>query len=150
MNAPGRGLLKISGILLIILGSLQLLLGLLSIAGIFMPGVIEAAAEQAGTTAEMVIIGAVVLVILGAIYLVAGILGVKNCDKPEKVQVCFVVGVIMILIVIVSAGMDAMAGNLKWYNILIGLVFPVLYLLGAIKNKEALVGVADVVDSDER
>jgi len=144
MNAPGKGLLKVSGILLIIAGGFWLLLGVLAALGMLVPGVLAASAQATNTTVTMVVVGAIVIVVLGAIYLIAGILGVKNCNKPEKAQVCFTISIIMLLVIILDSISSLMGGTLKWYNIIIGLVLPVVYLLGALKNKEvASTGVID-------
>ena len=136
MKAPGKGLLKVSSILLIIFGGLGLLLGALTLAGYFTPGVVEVVAAQTGLSAGILLINAIAVVVLAVLNIVAGILGVKNCDKVEKAQTCFTVGIILILLVIVEAAIAAVSGGLKWYSIVIGLVLPVLYLMGALKNKE--------------
>lgn len=137
-NAPGRGKLKVTGILYIILGALALLGSLVLMAG---GGLLIASGEESG--AGMALGAAVgILSLLGLVsavfYLIVGILGVKNCDKPEKCGANFVLGVVVLVLVLVSlvanvitSGPSGAASNV------IGLVLAVIYLLGAKQNKDA-------------
>jgi len=125
MNAPGKGLLKVSGILMIVFAGLGLI-GAMIIGGI-------AAGAGAGALGFVL----VVAVLLGiALNLIAGILGIKYCDKPEKAQVCFIMGVVLVALEVISAVSTLFGGTFVWYNVVIGLVLPIIYLLGALKNKE--------------
>ena len=148
-DAPGKGLLKVSGILLIIFGGITLLVGILALAGMMMPEVVAIVAQQTGVSATTVVVSAIVVVVLAAVNIVAGILGVKNANKPEKAQVCFVMAVILLLIVIINAILSVVSGQFKIWTIVIEFVLPILYLVGALKNKEVAGDVVNVVSSDD-
>ena len=79
-----------------------------------------------------------VLVLASAVFqLIAGIMGVKNCDKPEKAQTCLVMGIIVaILSVAGNVISNVLGSDFSAFNYAIGLVIPVLYIIGATKNKE--------------
>ena len=67
----------------------------------------------------------------------AGIMGVKNCDKPEKAQSCLVMGVIAaILSVAGNVISNVLGSDFNIINYATGLIIPVLYIIGAVKNKE--------------
>ena len=135
-NAPGKGMLKVVGILFIIVGAIYTLLGILAFAGSFSQAVVEQTAAITGATATVIRVSALVMLILGLFELVAGILGVKNCNKPEKAQTCFIIGVVLVLLVVANAIMSVTKGQFVWYMTVIDLALPVLYLIGALKNKE--------------
>ena len=131
-NAPGRGKLKVTGILYIIFGALGLLLSLALLAG---GGLLLAAG--AGTVgialgAVAGILGAIT-VLTAVFYLILGILGVRNCDKPEKCGVNFVLGII-VLVLVVNVATTGPSGAL---SSVVGLVLSILYVMGAKENKDA-------------
>lgn len=136
MQAPGKMFLKVTGILLIVFGGLAVVGALLAMAG---GGLLAAGAAEAGLEAGLVggvvMIASIVMLIAGAINLVFGIIGVKNCDKPEKAQSCFVCGIIMIVLQVLGIIMNLSSGSLNIISVLIGLALPVLYTIGAVKNK---------------
>ena len=77
-NAPGRGKLKVTGIIYTVLGALSILGSLLILgaaAGVFS------------------VLGAV----SGVFYLVIGILGIRNCGRPENCGANFVLGCFQML-----------------------------------------------------
>ena len=78
------------------------------------------------------------LILASAVFqLVAGIMGVKNCDKPEKAQSCIVIGVIVaILSVAGNVISNVLGSDFNIINYVAGLIIPVLYIIGAVKNKE--------------
>lgn len=78
------------------------------------------------------------LILASAVFqLIAGIMGVKNCDKPEKAQSCIVIGVIVaILSVAGNVISNVLGSDFNIINYATGLIIPVLYIIGAVKNKE--------------
>ena len=136
-NAPGRGKLKVTGILYIIFGSLGLLLSLALLAG---GGLLLAAG--AGTVgialgAVAGILGAIT-VLTAVFYLILGILGVRNCDKPEKCGVNFVLGIIVLVLVVIGLVVNvATTGPSGALSSVVGLVLSILYVMGAKENKDA-------------
>jgi len=146
MEAPGKGLLKVVGILFIIRGVILLIIALLAMLGAAMmqnPETLQAL-EQQGVAVDVsggaAWLAAIVALVAAALDLVTGILGVKNSKKPEKAQTCFIMGIIIIAFLIVNAAISAVDGSLNIIWTAISLVLPVLYLWGALKNKEALSG----------
>jgi hypothetical protein len=139
-NAPGKGLLKVAGIIMIILGSAML--------GILVNGVVILFTGTADRHIAFLLLGAGVC---GIIQFPAGIVGVINCNKPEKATTCFVWGIIavisaMICIVLISAeeiSMDTFAEMFNIYMLLFTL--PILYLIGAILNRKAALRAAEEV-----
>ena len=77
---------------------------------------------------------------------VAGILAIVNCNKIRKAGVCFICGILLILW---QLGNDAYAAVtsgvtvLSVINMAVGLVLPLLYFWGALKNRQALLDSLD-------
>lgn len=133
-EAPGKMMLKVSGIILIIFGGIA---ALASLAGILLGGAVGMAGAGAAA-AGLIIFGSIIVLVSGAFNVVAGIMGVKNCNVPEKANICFVFGIIMVSLQVISFLMNLISGSLSGSVIistLIGFVLPVIYLLGAMKNK---------------
>ena len=139
MNAPGKGLLKVTGILLIIFAGINIF----AVIGL------GALAASLGVSGTIVIMAVLVSCILAALQLIAGILGVKNCGKPEKAQVNFILGILLIVGIIINQVVVMLMNNFTWWSAIVAFVLPVLYIVGAIKNKEVAGQVADKVDGDQ-
>ena len=127
----GRKFLKVTGILMIIGGAFGIIGGIVAMIG---AGALAAVLE---TSAGGLMLASALILASAVFQLIAGIMGVKNCDKPEKAQSCLVMGVIVAIL--------SVAGNVisnildSSFNILsyaTGLIIPVLYIIGAVKNKE--------------
>ena len=127
----GRKFLKVTGILMIIGAAFGIIGGIIAMIGV---GALAAVLE----TSAVGLMLASVLVLASAVFqLIAGIMGVKNCDKPEKAQSCLVMGVIVAILSVSGNIISNVLGSS--FNILsyaTGLVIPVLYIIGAVKNKE--------------
>lgn len=124
-TAPGKGLLKVSGILLIIFAAISIV--------ILVFGMIAAASLGGALGAA---VGGIVLVLglVSSVFsLIMGILGVKYANVPAKATVCMVFAIIAIALQLISL----VSGDANIISALIGLVLPVLYLIGALKNKQA-------------
>ena len=118
-NAPGRGKLKVTGIIYTVLGALSILGSLLILgaaAGVFS------------------VLGAV----SGVFYLVIGILGIRNCGRPENCGANFVLGVIVLVLVVIGLAVNvAVSGPTGAAYSVVGLVLSILYLQGAKQNRDA-------------
>lgn len=127
----GRKFLKVTGILMIIGAAFGIIGGIIAMIGV---GALAAVLE----TSAVGLILASVLVLASAVFqLIAGIMGVKNCDKPEKAQTCLVMGIIVaILSVAGNVISNVLGSDFNAFNYATGLVIPVLYIIGAAKNKE--------------
>ncbi|MGN0477269.1 MAG: hypothetical protein ACI4HM_08040 [Ruminococcus sp.] len=130
----GSKMLKVTGILMIIFGSLSLIISLVTMAGI---GVLAAAGYSSG-----LLWASGIFSLLSAIAeFVAGILGVANWSKPAKAMSCIVFGIIIILLSVLSTVVYLVAypdgfGFSTIISMFAGLVLPVLYLIGAFSNKK--------------
>ena len=127
----GRKFLKVTGILMIIGGAFGIIGGIVAMIG---AGALAAVLE----TSAVGLMLASVLVLASAVFqLIAGIMGVKNCDKPEKAQTCLVMGIIVaILSVAGNVTSNVLGSSFNILSYATGLVIPVLYIIGAAKNKE--------------
>lgn len=127
----GRKFLKVTGILMIIGAAFGIIGGIIAMIGV---GALAAVLE----TSAVGLMLAGVLVLASAVFqLIAGIMGVKNCDKPEKAQTCLVMGIIVaILSVAGNVISNVLGSDFNAFNYATGLVIPVLYIIGAAKNKE--------------
>lgn len=127
----GRKFLKVTGILMIIGGAFGIIGGIVAIIG---AGALAAVLE---TSAGGLILASVLILASAVFQLIAGIMGVKNCDKPEKAQICLVMGIIVaILSVAGNVISNVLGSDFNIFNYATGLVIPVLYIIGAVKNKE--------------
>jgi len=135
-------LLKVVSILMIIFGGIGLLLGLLGLVGAGMLTQLDIDADLA----QLAMVASVVLLIGSAIQLVAGIVGVKNHNKPENSKVCMIFACIVILLQLFGNIFDIATGGFTGttiFNVLIGLVIPVLYLIGTLQLKKLAEGVQE-------
>ena len=127
----GRKFLKITGILMIIGGAFGIIGGIVAMIG---AGALAAVLE---TSAGGLMLASALILASAVFQLIAGIMGVKNCDKPEKAQSCLVMGVIVAILSVAGNIISNVLGSS--FNILsyaTGLIIPVLYIIGATKNKE--------------
>ena len=128
----GRKFLKVTGILMIIGGAFGIIGGIIAMIG---AGALAAVLE---TSAGGLMLASTLILASAVFQLIAGIMGVKNCDKPEKAQSCIVIGVIVaILSVAGNVISNVLGSDFNIINYATGLIIPVLYIIGAVKNKEA-------------
>ena len=125
--------LKVTGILMIISGGISIIVSIVAVLGV---GVLAAALGGDGSL-TLLMLAAVLALVSAGISLVAGILGVKNAVKPEKAMVCIVFGILTAALSVLGNVLTvAGGGNFSIPNLLLGLVIPVLYLIGAFQNKQ--------------
>ena len=127
----GRKFLKVTGILMISGGAFGIIGGIVAMIG---AGALAAVLE---TSAGGLMLASSLILASAVFQLIAGIMGVKNCDKPEKAQSCLVMGVIVAILSVAGNVISNILGSS--FNILsyaTGLIIPVLYIIGAVKNKE--------------
>lgn len=148
MEAKGKVLLKVMGIIMIVGGAISV------IVSIFLA--IAAAGLIAVGGPALLIIG-VILTILGSVAeLIAGIICTKNAAKPENATKCMVWSIIVLVlqllgVILVLAGSAAMVKELTAQgvqasinstpstiiSIVVGIVIPVLAIIGAVMNKKS-------------
>ena len=129
-------LLKVSGILMIIGGSISLIIGIIAVLGVGALAIILGSEANTG----MLMLGAVMLLVGAVITFIAGILGVKNAAKPEKAMSCIVFGALAAIVSILSNILTVVGGGaFSVPSLLTGLLLPVIYLAGAFMNKKSAV-----------
>lgn len=127
----GSKFLKVTGILMIISAAFGIIGGIIALIG---AGALAAVLE---TSAGGLMLASALILISAVFQLIAGIMGVKNCDKPEKAQSCMVIGVIVaILSVAGNVISNVLGSDFNIMNYATGLIIPILYIIGAAKNKE--------------
>lgn len=127
----GSKFLKVTGILMIIFGSIALIIAIMALLGL---GVLEAIGAPMG-----LLWASEIIALLGAVAeFVAGIIGVVNWNKPNKANICIGWGIAVAAMCVIS-NIFTLIGypeNFNVFSLLTGLVIPVLYLIGAFKNKK--------------
>lgn len=127
----GRKFLKVTGILMIIGGAFGIIGGIIAMIG---AGALAAVLE---TSAGGLMLASALILASAVFQLIAGIMGVKNCDKPEKAQSCLVMGIIVaVLSVAGNAISNVLGSDFNIFSYATGLIIPILYIIGAVKNKE--------------
>lgn len=131
----GSKMLKVTGILMIIGGAIALVIALIAVIGIAAAASLAAGALGGGIIA-LAVIASILSLLGGGIELAAGILGVKNWNQPAKAQSCIVFGAIIIALSVLSNILNLASGSeFNLFTLLLGLVLPVLYLIGAVQLK---------------
>lgn len=120
-NAPGKTLLKISGIIMLVFGGFVALMGFLAIIG----------SSTMGSDAIYAVIGGIAFIISGGFNILVGLIGVKNCEKPEKAGLCMTWGIIALVLQVISLFLSFSMWSL------LALALPILFVLGANQNKKA-------------
>ena len=129
MEAKGAMFLKVTGIIMIIGGALGIILGIIALLGV---GVLA----LAGASAGILTFAAILSLVSAIVQLIAGIKGVKNANKPEKAQSCIVWGAVVAVLSVLGNILTVVGGGeFDVTSLLLGLVLPVLYIVGAVKNK---------------
>lgn len=127
----GSKFLKVTGILMIIFGSIALIIAIMALLGL---GVLEAIGAPMG-----LLWASGIIALLGAVAeFVAGIIGVVNWNKPNKANTCIGWGIAVAAMCVIS-NIFTLIGypeNFNVFSLLTGLVIPVFYLIGAFKNKK--------------
>lgn len=131
-KAKGTGFLKVTGILMIIGGAISVILGIIAALGVAALVYISD-----GTVSSALLYTSVILMIVSAVAeLVAGIIGVTNCKKPEKAGSCIVWGIIVAVLSVAGTILNSVGGgSFSAFSLILGLVLPVLYIIGAVFNK---------------
>ena len=144
---PKNVFLKIMSIILLIGGIFYLIISAAAIAlAAGGPALMEAVG--AGSSNELadlrpfLIVGGILMLIAGLVAVIAGSLGLKACKDPSKSKKCIVLGIIIIIPSLVSLIMNiASASGFNSVNavvvVAIGIAIPILYILAAVKNKQA-------------
>lgn len=132
-KTKGSGFLKVTGILMIIGGGISIIHSIIAVLGVAALVYISD-----GEASSAMLYASVALMVVSAVaQLVAGIIGVVNCKKPEKAGVCIAWGVIVAVLCIAGTILNsAGGGSFSILSLVLGLVLPILYIIGAVFNKK--------------
>ncbi len=132
-KTKGTGFLKVTGILMIIGGAVSIILSIIAALGIAALAYISD-----GTVSSALLYASVILMIVSAVAeLVAGIIGVANCKKPDKAGSCIVWGIIVAVLSVAGTVLNSVGGgSFSAFSLILGLVLPALYIIGAAFNKK--------------
>ena len=132
MEAKGSTFLKVTGILMIVFGAIALVVSIIAILGIA-----ALAAFNDGTyDMTMLYVGGVFALISAVAEFVAGIIGVINAKLPHKANTWIVWGVVVAVMCIAGEIISMIGGSqFNVFSLICGLAIPVLYIIGAVKNK---------------
>lgn len=132
-KTKGSGFLKVTGILMIIGGGISIIMSIIAVLGVAALVYISD-----GEASSAMLYASVALMVVSAVsQLVAGIIGVVNCKKPEKAGVCMAWGIIVAVLCIAGTILNsAGGGSFSILSLVLGLVLPILYIIGAVFNKK--------------
>lgn len=132
-KTKGSGFLKVTGILMIIGGGISIIMSIIAVLGVAALVYISD-----GEASSAMLYASVAFMVVSAVaQLVAGIIGVVNCKKPEKAGVCIAWGVIVAVLCIAGTILNSVGGgSFSIFSLVLGLVLPILYIIGAVFNKK--------------
>lgn len=131
MNTPGKTMLKVVSILMLIFSSIALIVLIISLAGS-----VVIASYNFGI--GFILILALIISFASVIFeFIAAIIGLKFCGTPEKAGTLYGIGIALIVIAAVNIILNICSDSFSVGN-LIGLVLPILYTIGASQNKAAV------------
>lgn len=126
----GASFLKVTGILMIIGGGISLIVAIAALLGI-------AALAVLGASSGILYAAGVLTLVSAVAELVAGIIGVVNAKRSEKAGLCMAWGVIVAVLCVAGCVLTAVGGSdFPVLSLILGLVLPVLFIIGAAKNKQ--------------
>ena len=132
----GQGFLKVTSILMIIGGALGALAGIVAIA--LAAGYAALAFEIDPGTAGLLFGGAILIIVAAIVEIIAGVMGLKACKAGKGAAKCFVWGIIVAVLTVISIILSIAGGSeVNIINILLNLVVPVLYIVGAVQMKNS-------------
>lgn len=123
-KAPGKTYLQVTGILMVIFSSLSLIA--LLIGGAVVGGLIG------GVGGAATGISLFLFSLIPCIFqLYVGIQGIRHCNKLDKGKNCFILGIILLVLDVIS-----LFASFSLIS-LIFLAVPILFVIGAYKNHKA-------------
>ncbi len=128
----GAGFLKVTGILMIIGGAISFIVAIIAIIGI---AALIAVAGGDMVNSGLLYAGGIILLASAVVEFVAGIVGVSYSKKAHKASVCIGWGAAVALLCVVSQILTSVGGGkFDVFSLILGLVLPALYIIGAVKN----------------
>ena len=140
--APGSGLIKAGGILLIIFSALGVLAGPLSIVGGTAHSSPEMAAflpaGQTSAMAESAIRAGAIMTATSVVSLIGGILAVRFCSKVQRRRLCMIAAIVLMVCQLASEAVLAFYGEFDLLSAAFRLVFPLLVFAGSVRGVPAV------------
>lgn len=139
-RVPGEMLLRLSGIVLLILGIMMAFGGLGSMALIAKGPADELVIKYLTTsniTFGQMMAGSLISCIAGLIYLAAGFYGVKFGGNLDKATICVVLGFMLIAEMVVEIAYNSAMGKFEPSTVISMAAVPAVYIIGAVRNKQA-------------
>ncbi len=135
--APAQGLLKVVSILFIIFGAIATVVSLIAVIG---SAALTSIAGEYGVAAigGILLFATILMLAVSVLEFVFGILGVKKCKDPTKAGFFIVSGIILCALALISLILGIASSGFSITS-LIGFVLPILYIVGGMQNKKALV-----------
>lgn len=134
MKNQGQTFLKVTSILMVIGGIIALLAGVFAILGVSALAALMGSAEGTG----LLYAGSVLAVVTSVFEILAGAKGLKACRLPGKAGGCVILGIAIVALSMISMAVSVKGGGeFKIINLVVNLLVPVLYILGAVKTKPA-------------
>lgn len=132
----GSKSLKIMGILGIIFGALTILLNVKSFIDV---APYLGYATLLGINSGLFIIAAILSILAGVALLISGIMGIVNWNKPEKVSICVVLGIVTIVITVLANVLAFLSypSGVNVVTIFSGLLVPITYVAVAYQYKKS-------------
>ena len=125
MNAPGKGILKVSSIIFIIFGAIATIFSIIALIGSSM------VSSVFGGLGAILVVATIIALISSLLELVLGIVGLKKCADPSQGNFFIVTGIILCVLNLVSMIMSFSVLSL------INFVLPILFIVGGVQNKNA-------------
>lgn len=125
MNAPGKGILKVSSIIFIIFGAIATIFSIIALIGSSM------VSSVFGGLGAILVVATIIALISSLLQLVLGIVGLKKCADPSQANFFIVTGIILCVLNLVSMIMSFSVLSL------INFVLPILFIVGGVQNKNA-------------
>lgn len=119
---------------MVIGGAAGIILGVIAVLGV---SDLAAAIGEAASF-SLLMLAAILVWASGVAGLIAGIVGIKNAVDPEKVLACIVFGSLTMAFSALGNFLSVTGGSgFNAGSLIIGLLLPVLYLIGAFWKKNA-------------
>lgn len=132
MNS-GSKMLQVVSILMIVFGAIATVIDLI--------GLVVVLIAAALGLSPLVVIAYLILCAGGIAELVVGIIGAVNCKDPSKGQMLLVSGVVVAAVTVMgNILMMVGGGDFNIFTLLSGLLFPILFIVGAVQLKNSAGG----------
>ena len=136
-QAPGETILKVGGMLLLFLG-VMLAFGSGNTLSLATRGSADSAVieylQQNNMTYTQLVASTVMVLAAGVIYLAAGVVGVKQAGNIKNAGMCIGMGILLVAEVIAEVIVTMNFGEFDPASVIRMLMFPAIYMVGAILN----------------